>query len=236
MTSLFRLSDSFHSEPEWMDYWSKFWDCGDVAVGRYQHAHAASTYSYTLALSRLPSPSSSTRSFLRPLAPTSISSFHRFARSFLALLSRIVFSFPSQPFAPITIHLSHSLCPSPPPLFSFQARAVLHPSTFSLPFADPAFLLIKIPFLLTSLFVGSSSIYSLFLYGVPRNYIIVALAHLFRTKKNQSIRITLWWLLLPSFLFNYFSLFPRSRIITFLGPHLMLHCSLFLHSFFYILL
>jgi len=30
MTSLFRLSDSFHSEPEWMDYWSKFWDCGDV--------------------------------------------------------------------------------------------------------------------------------------------------------------------------------------------------------------
>lgn len=146
-----------------------------MAVGRYQHAHAASTYSYTLALSRLPSPSSSTRSFLRPLAPTSISSFHRFARSFLALLSRIVFSFPSQPFAPITIHLSHSLCPSPPPLFSFQARAVLHPSTFSLPFADPAFLLIKIPFLLTSLFVGSSSIY--FHYFYTGCLVIILLLH-----------------------------------------------------------
>ena len=66
MTSLFRLSDNFHSEPEWMDYWSKFWDCGDVAVGRYQHAHAASTYSYTLALSRSPSLPTLPYSFLQP--------------------------------------------------------------------------------------------------------------------------------------------------------------------------
>lgn len=76
MTSLFRLSDSFHSEPEWMDYWSKFWDCGDVAVGRYQHAHAASTYSYTLALSRSPSPSSLLYSFLQPSYPLVLSPLH----------------------------------------------------------------------------------------------------------------------------------------------------------------
>lgn len=76
MTSLFRLSDSFHSEPEWMDYWSKFWDCGDVAVGRYQHAHAASTYSYTLALSRSPSPSLPPISFCNLLTLSSLSRPH----------------------------------------------------------------------------------------------------------------------------------------------------------------
>lgn len=86
MTSLFRLSDSFHSEPEWMDYWSKFWDCGDVAVGRYQHAHAASTYSYTLALSRSPSPLLPPISFCNLLT---LSSFHRPTRvsPFLSLRS-----------------------------------------------------------------------------------------------------------------------------------------------------
>lgn len=51
-------------------------------------------------------------------------------------------------------------------------------------------------------------------------------------QKSQSIRITLLRLILPPFLFNHFSLFLRSRIITFLDPHPMLHCSLFLLFFF----
>lgn len=72
------------SRGEWMDYWSKFWDCGDVAVGRYQHAHAASTYSYTLALSRPP--------HRRPvplcnLPSTTLSSFHRFTHLSCPLFS-----------------------------------------------------------------------------------------------------------------------------------------------------
>lgn len=100
MTSLFRLSDSFHSEPEWMDYWSKFWDCGDVAVGRYQHAHAASTYSYTLALSRSPSPSSLLYSFLQPSYPLVLSPLHL---PCLPSSHMSPFFFPSQPFAPIII-------------------------------------------------------------------------------------------------------------------------------------
>lgn len=76
-----------------------------MTVGRYQHAHAASTYGNPLALSRPPSsPSSSSLSFLQPSSHDPLSSFHCFALSFPALLSRVSPPFCSlrNPYAAIT--------------------------------------------------------------------------------------------------------------------------------------
>lgn len=115
-----------------------------------------------------------------------------FYRSFLALLSRIGFSFPSQSFAPITIHPSYSLplCPSPSPplpIFSKHKPSSILPLSHFRSRISLAFLLIKIPFLLTSLSLSVLPQYTfiIFVRGA-RNYIIVPLmilAHLFRTKK-----------------------------------------------------
>lgn len=115
-------------------------------------------------------------------------------RSFLALLSRIGFSFPSQSFAPITIPpYSLPLCPSPfpPPLPIFSKHkpsSILPLSHFRSRISlSLAFLLIKIPFLLTSLSLSVLPQYTFIIFArSARNYIIVPLmilAHLFRTKK-----------------------------------------------------
>lgn len=189
MTSLFRLSDSFHSEPEWMDYWSKFWDCGDVAVGRYQHAHTASTYSYTLALSRLPSPSSLLHSFLQLSYPLVLSLPH------LPLLpsSHVSPPFfpPSQPFARIII--LPFVSPSHSPFLSVYYTLFLFLFTFFPLFSVHSrfqilYLLLLKSYLFVWLPIGFLCTYFHHLHGYIRrdsnHTISLPQWHLFRAKKS----------------------------------------------------